>query len=364
MVVVVPGEVFRELEARVLVVRDDAVYDTGLLEDDEVAVDAALGQSATDLKDLGDRERPCGIAQDIDERGAIRGHPLLDSPQSSRDLVFECGLFECRLANVGRHRASVPSALVDPTERFADLVRAPEPDLALAALLIAAHDHPVDVAVQLAALDELAHDAPGTPEALARHLFVDLDFAGNELDYTDPRNSYLDEVLRRRLGIPITLSVLMLEVGRRRGLTLEGVGMPGHFLVRADDGAFYDPFHGGLRLDEDGCRLVFEATHGAVPFSVQYLAPVGSRAILARMLANLVQGSADGDPATAVWATRLRLRIPGLSMVERRAAAALLGRLGRFAEAATALDALAGELEGDAAQRATRDAAMFRARAN
>jgi len=114
MVVVVPGEVFRELEARVLVVRDDAVYDTGLLEDDEVAVDAALGQSATDLKDLGDRERPCGIAQDIDERGAIRGHPLLDSPQSSRDLVFECGLFECSHADVGRHGVQCTVGLGGP----------------------------------------------------------------------------------------------------------------------------------------------------------------------------------------------------------------------------------------------------------
>jgi regulator of sirC expression with transglutaminase-like and TPR domain len=255
---------------------------------------------------------------------------------------------------------------MDPTERFADLVREPEPDLALAeaALLIAAHDHPVDVAAKLAALDELAHDAPGTPEALARHLFTDLGFAGNEVDYADPRNSYLDEVLRRRLGIPITLSVLMLDIGRRRGLTLEGVGMPGHFLVRADDGAFYDPFHGGLRLDEDGCRLIFEATLGTVPFSPQYLVPVGPRAVLARVLANLVHSAAGRDPATSIWATRLRLRIPGLSIVERRAGAALLGRLGRFAEAANALDALAGELEGEAALHAARDAAAFRARAN
>ena len=262
--------------------------------------------------------------------------------------------------------SSVPSALVDPTERFAECVLAPEPGfpLAEAALLIAAHDHPVDVAAQLAALDALARDAPDSPELLARYLFVDLGFAGNEVDFADPRNSYLDEVLRRRLGIPITLSVLMLEVGHRRGLALEGVGMPGHFLVRADDGAFYDPFHSGLRLDEDGCRRIFEATRGALPFLAEYLAPVGPRAILARMLANLVQSSVGRDPVTAVWATRLRLCIPGLSLGERRSGAALLGRLGRFAEAATALDALSGELEGDAAQRTARDAARFRARAN
>jgi len=255
---------------------------------------------------------------------------------------------------------------VDPTERFEVLVRAPEHDLPLAeaALLIAAHDHPVDVAAQLAILDALALGAPRTPEMLARHLFTELGFAGNDTAYTDPRNSYLDEVLRRRLGIPITLSVLMLEVGRRRGLLLEGVGMPGHFLVRADDGAFYDAFHGGLRLDEQGCRRIFETTRGPMPFLAEYLAPVGSRAILARMLANLVQSAAGRDPGTTVWATRLRLRIPGLSIVERRAGAALLGRLGRFAEAARAFDALAVDLDGEAAQQAARDASGFRARAN
>ena len=103
MVVVVPGEIFRELEAGVLVVRDDAVHDTGLLEDDKVAVDAALGQSAPDVEDLGDGERPRGIAQDVDERGAIPGHPLLDSPESARDLMLECGLLDYGLADLGRH---------------------------------------------------------------------------------------------------------------------------------------------------------------------------------------------------------------------------------------------------------------------
>jgi regulator of sirC expression with transglutaminase-like and TPR domain len=156
----------------------------------------------------------------------------------------------------------------------------------------------------------------------------------------------------------------MLEVGRRRGLVLEGVGMPGHFLVRADDGAFYDPFHGGLRLDEQGCRRIFEATRAPMPFLAEYLAPVGPRVILARMLANLVQSAGGRDAATTVWATRLRLRIPGLSIVERRAAAALLGRLGRFAEAARAFDALCVDLDGEAAQQAARDASGFRARAN
>lgn len=357
----VAGEVLGQLEASVLVVGHDAVHDAGLLEDDEVAVDAALREVAARGEDLGDRERSGGLAQHGDEAHSVPGHPLIDTAQADRDLLLE------RLVpEAGRHGPSVPSRPVDPTERFRELVRAPEADVALAeaALCIAAHDHAVDIAAQLSALDDLAHGGPVDPEALARHLFTDLGFAGNVDDYGDPRNSFLDEVLRRRLGIPITLSVVLLEVGRRRGVALFGVGMPGHFLVGCDDGSFYDPFHGGVRLDEQGCRLVFEATRGSVPFRPEYLAPVGSRSILARMLANLVHAFASRSPADAVWATRLRLSIPGLSIVERREGAALLGRNGCFVEAATELEALATELPAEAAERLSRDAVELRARAN
>ena len=125
---------------------------------------------------------------------------------------------------------------VEVTERFTDLMRRPEPAIPLdeVALLIAAHDHPVDLDAELGALDDLAASvASPDPAMVAERLFVDLGYAGNSADYGDPRNSYLDEVRARRLGIPITLSVLMLEVARRRGVELAGVGMPGHFLVRA-----------------------------------------------------------------------------------------------------------------------------------
>ena len=177
-------------------------------------------------------------------------------------------------------------------------------------------------------------------------------------------NSFLDEVLDRRLGLPITLSVLMMEVGRRVGLTLDGIGMPGHFLVGARNGTFYDAFHGGERLDEDGCRELFNTTQGGAPFQRAYLESVGSHAILARMLANLVRSFEVRDPSDAVWAVRLRLRVPGVSATERRELAGLLGTLGRFEEAAEALAAIAGDLDGPAASRAERDAAAYRARAN
>src|SRR5260370_14557236 len=110
----------------------------------------------------------------------------------------------------------------------------------------------------LGSLEELARDAPDGPDELARFLFGDRGFAGNDVDYADPRNSFLDEVLRRRLGIPITLSVLMIEVGRRRSVPLQAVGMPGHFLVGGGPGRFRGPFHGGVALGREDCRAPFE----------------------------------------------------------------------------------------------------------
>jgi regulator of sirC expression with transglutaminase-like and TPR domain len=260
---------------------------------------------------------------------------------------------------------------MQPTERFAEIVARPDADVTLdeAALLIAAHDHPVDIPSVTAQLDDLAATAPTSAGGLASYLFDALAFAGNAADYSDPANSYLDEVLRRRLGLPITLSVLMLEVGRRRGIALHGVGMPGHFLVGvgAPDAIrdeYYDAYHGGTRLDTAGCRGLFATTQPAVPFLEQYLAPVGAHAILARMLANLVQTFVQRSPASAVWALRLRLLVPGVSVRERRDAAALLGTLGQFEEAAAVLETLVEDLDTDAAERAGREAAALRARAN
>ena len=233
-----------------------------------------------------------------------------------------------------------------------------------AALLIAAHDHDVDVHAGLRTLDELATGAPADAGALVDHVVGDLGFTGNDVDYGDPRNSYLDEVLRRRLGLPITLGVLVIELGRRTGTAFAGVGMPGHFLVRTDERTFYDPFHGGTRLDADGCRVLLERVLPGVPFDPGFLAPIGAHAILARMLANLVNTLVRREPASAVWALRLRLRVPGVTVSERRDAAALLGTLGAFDEAAGELDGLTDELDREGAERAERDAAALRARAN
>ena len=105
-------------------------------------------------------------------------------------------------------------------------------------------------------------------------------------------------------------------------------------------------------------------SQGAAPFRSEYLDPVGTRAIVARMLANLVNTFVQRSPASAVWAVRLRLRVPGLAPAERRQAAEILGTLGRFAEAAAALDSIAEDSDGEVARRAERDAALLRSRAN
>jgi len=218
---------------------------------------------------------------------------------------------------------------VDITERFALVVQQPDDHIALdeAAFLIAAHDHPVDVDERRRDLDALAAEV-GTVDApeLARALFVTHGFAGNTVDYGDPRNSYLDVVLERRLGLPITLSVLMIEIGRRVGLELCGVGMPGHFLVGAH-GSYIDPFHQGASLTVDDARALYERTHPGAPFVDAYLEPVGPRAVLARMLANLVHSFGTRAPLAAMWALKLRLAIPDLPDPERADGERLLARL-------------------------------------
>ncbi|HTP63658.1 MAG TPA: tetratricopeptide repeat protein [Burkholderiales bacterium] len=138
--------------------------------------------------------------------------------------------------------------------------------------------------------------------ALNEFLFYDLGFRGNAGNYYDPRNSYLNEVLDRRTGIPITLSVLYLEIGKRIGLPLEGVSFPGHFLVRLPmrgGTLVLDPFAGGLPQSEDELRerlkrvipRVAGAGTGGVPVTDlpldQFLEPASKRQILARLLRNL-----------------------------------------------------------------------------
>ena len=148
----------------------------------------------------------------------------------------------------------------------------PEEEIELdwAALVLAVTEYPeLDIAQETAALDSLAagvarrlgdlRDPLFCVNTLSEYLFDELGFRGNQDEYYDPRNSYLNEVLIRRLGIPITLALVYIETGRRLGVPLLGVGMPGHFMVRHRDveDLFVDPFHGGILLtEEEGPSLI------------------------------------------------------------------------------------------------------------
>jgi regulator of sirC expression with transglutaminase-like and TPR domain len=199
-------------------------------------------------------------------------------------------------------------------DRFEALV-APgiEPfDLALAALTAAAAlGEEIDVALEKTRLDDVAEEAReqvaqaegplGQINALNEAIFDELGFAGNTDDYYNPRNSLLNQVIERRLGIPITLSLLYIEVGARLGIPLVGVGMPGHFLVKHEhEGAlFVDPFHRGIILDESECIKQFSRINEGMHWDPAFLAPVAPRSLLARMLRNL----------GAIWTQREELTL-------------------------------------------------------
>ena len=189
---------------------------------------------------------------------------------------------------------------------------APGTGLAQAALVIARIEYPrLDASAYLTRLDGMGDaarrrierhvDETGDSSLLScikgfnAYLFDDQRFVGNRDRYEDPRNSCLNEVLDRRTGIPITLSVVYMEVGRRAGLQVDGVNFPGHFLVRFPEpagrgprGLIVDPFHAGALLSEHDCRMLLQTHVGSeVAFSKSLLAPATRPQIVVRMLLNL-----------------------------------------------------------------------------
>jgi len=220
------------------------------------------------------------------------------------------------------------------TARFRELLSGGPDDFPLdeACLLVGAHARPgLDVDHYLARLDALAGDfLPPTLDGLLSHLFGPGRFAGNSADYYDPRNSFLDQVLDRRLGIPITLAVLAMEVGRRAGVPVWGVSMPGHFLLRdkVDTAVFADPFNGGRQLSAVQCRQLHRSQQPGSAWDDAYLAPVSKRTIVARVLTNLKAiASERGDLAMLWWVMGLRQAIPGVAEHEHAEYQRLAARL-------------------------------------
>ncbi len=188
-------------------------------------------------------------------------------------------------------------------ERFAELATGDdqEIDLGEAALQIAREARPdLDVSACLAVLDSLAEGAreflgdTDGPDAIVRlneYLFEHEHFSGNRSDYYDLNNSFLDQVLERRRGIPITLAVVYLEVARRIGLDVRGVSFPAHFLLRTMDEppVLIDPFYGSILTREDCEELLKQALGEDAKLTSEHFEPSTPRQILARMLSNLKQ---------------------------------------------------------------------------
>jgi regulator of sirC expression with transglutaminase-like and TPR domain len=242
--------------------------------------------------------------------------------------------------------------------RFEELVARPEGaiDLAHAALLVAAEERPgTDVDGYRARLLELGLAArarvaasPGDPVgALNRFVFEESNFRGNEENYYDARNSLLSCVIDERRGIPITLSVVYMELGRRAGLEVEGVGLPGHFVVRvranvggADVTALVDPFNRRV-VGEDDCQQLLDSLYGGqVALAEEHLRASAPREILARTLRNLKAVYAQGRRyRRALSVVERILLVEPEAHAERRDRGALLGQLGRYNEAAAEMAA-------------------------
>lgn len=210
-----------------------------------------------------------------------------------------------------------------PTSRFAQLVSGRDDGLHLdeACLLVSAHAQPgLDVGRTLGELDRMA-DGIDSFAAWHVRLFTDAGFTGDAEDYHAVENSLLDRVVERRRGMPITLAVVGMEVARRAGLPMVGIGMPGHFLLRhtGEPAWFVDAFAGGELLDAAGCEALFRRiADPGVPFRPDYLQPVGNRQIVARILANLrYTYSVAGDRADLSWVLGLQLLMPDPTAPER-----------------------------------------------
>lgn len=239
--------------------------------------------------------------------------------------------------------------------RFMSLLAEPVLRLDEAALAIAAEEYPgLEAAAYLAQLDRLAEQvrrrapaplrAANTLRALRDVLFEEEAFRGNEKSYYDPRNSYLNEVLDRRLGIPISLSILFMEVARRVGLTLEGVGFPGHFLVKLKPEVgpeiFIDPYNGGELLSADECVARFKNVSHGRDFDERFLQGVTPRQILGRMLHNLKRIYVEqGDDVRAFWVIDRLLLLAPDAIDEVRDRGLVEARLGLKPAAARDLEA-------------------------
>ncbi len=206
---------------------------------------------------------------------------------------------------------------MDPAERFVELVNQPASrshlDL-MATLIGASFDPTADIESVLVELDQLAQECDPTFDSIIETLFASGRLRGNTFDYGDPRNSYLHRVVERGVGIPITLSVCAIEVGRRLGVPIDGVGLPGHFLVVCE-GVYADPFHGGGHYSPDELEPAWRRITGmTTALDRRLVQPTHTRSILLRMLNNLKNTMvAIDEPLQLQVLAKLREAFPELA---------------------------------------------------
>jgi regulator of sirC expression with transglutaminase-like and TPR domain len=217
--------------------------------------------------------------------------------------IIENGIFDYEPENIDFD-------INNPLQRFKEVLARPdaELDLAEASLLIAATEYEgLNWGHYLNRFETMADDVRllragesdpyANVKVLNDYLYNTLQFTGNQDEYNDPRNSYLNDVLERRTGIPITLSLVYMEVGKRAGMPIEGIGLPGHFIVRYNykdefshkaEQILLDPFNGGTILSEEDCaRLVTEIYRRPMPLTPVFMRPVTNKQFITRMLNNL-----------------------------------------------------------------------------
>lgn len=222
-------------------------------------------------------------------------------------------------------------------------------DLAKAALYMALEEYPdLEPYEYLNILDMMADEvrdrlpAQNYPlriiQTINRYLYEELQFSSNDADYYDPRNSFFNQVLDRRTGIPISLSLVYLEVAKRIDFPMVGIGMPGHFLIKpdfADAAIFVDAFNGGEILFTEDCQDRISQIYGQVmKLQPAFLAPVSPRQLLARMLGNLKAiYLQQGDAMRVLRAIEQILLLFPDALGELRDRGILYFQLGRLAEA-------------------------------
>jgi len=272
----------------------DTIADTGINAASQTRISALIALLADDDPEVG--ETISGHLREAGEAARLGLSKALDDPNTTlrhraRDLLDEL---------------SQNTVLAD-LRQYADAgARNLEEGLLLLARL---NDPELDTAACSDRISRLAEDLmirldPGDGvdamlSAWSRYLFGEQGFAGNADDYYNPNNSYLNTVLDTRRGIPISLSSLYIILAQRLGLPVQGIGMPGHFLIKFDDGhqvRVIDPFHKGRLLDQDGCQRLLRGL--GLSFDRRYLEPVSTRYILERSLKNLIEVFSKQNKAT------------------------------------------------------------------